>query len=188
MTFSQHYKAAQNGDHEAQQALIELIQPRLLRFLKRRMGQQAKRVTEAEDLLQSTLLDLLSRLKKYPADLTESEFTAYGLQLAKWRLADLFDKDRIVEGESFMPKAEKAQHQSPGLVTRQDDVRWTAEQIDALPENFRDVMKLHYLQGLDPTAVAKQLAISDTNFRKRLSRGRELLRQNIDAKRAKDLK
>ena len=52
--------------------------------------------------------------------------------------------------------------------------------IFALPEKFRAVFVLHYLEQMSVTDVAKSLGLSQSAVKMRLSRGRELLKEKLD--------
>lgn len=52
--------------------------------------------------------------------------------------------------------------------------------IFALPEKYRAVFVLHYLEQMSVTDVAKSLGLSQSAVKMRLSRGRELLKEKLD--------
>ena len=49
-----------------------------------------------------------------------------------------------------------------------------------LPEKYRAVFVLHYLEQMSVTDVAKSLGLSQSAVKMRLSRGRELLKEKLD--------
>ena len=52
--------------------------------------------------------------------------------------------------------------------------------IFALPEKYRSVFVLHYLEELSVADVAKGLGLSQSAVKMRLARGRELLKEKLD--------
>lgn len=52
--------------------------------------------------------------------------------------------------------------------------------IFALPEKYRTVFVLHYLEEISVADVAKSLGLSQSAVKMRLSRGRELLKEKLD--------
>lgn len=79
--------------------------------------------------------------------------------------ADVVSSDPTVE-ETVLREEEKA------LV-------WSS--LDGLPQNYRDVMVLYYRGNESVAAVADSLGESESTIRQRLHRGRELLRDEVDA-------
>ena len=173
------YQAARSGDEAAKATLLELVRPRLLKFVEKRMGKEALRLTEAEDLTQAALLDLLQRLRRFPEDLSETEFFAYSFQLAKWRLADLFTKPLRDVGESRIPGDTPVHAVETGVVTRDDDRRWTREQIKKLPQSYADVLIAYYADSKGLAEIAQSFDLTQDATKKRLSRGRQLLRDML---------
>jgi len=52
--------------------------------------------------------------------------------------------------------------------------------IFALPEKYRTVFVLHYLEEISVADVAKSLGLSQSAVKMRLSRGREILKEKLD--------
>ena len=52
--------------------------------------------------------------------------------------------------------------------------------IFALPEKYRTVFVLHYLEEMSVADVAKALGLTQSAIKMRLSRGRELLKDRLD--------
>ena len=175
-TFKEKYALARRGDRKAQEQLVQGLQPRLLRFLERRMGAEARRMTEAEDLAQSTLLDLLERLDRFPEDLGETEFTAFALQLARWRLASLFRTRKSDVGASRAPGDAWVLPADTGIVTREDDRRWMSALISKLPPTLAEVLQAFHFRGESIALIAERMNLSRDAVKQRLSRGRHRLR------------
>ncbi len=60
-----------------------------------------------------------------------------------------------------------------------DTASGVLEAVHALPETFRDVVVLHYLEGYSIQDVAKILSLSVSAVKMRLSRARDLLRTQL---------
>ena len=57
------------------------------------------------------------------------------------------------------------------------EVLWAVSQ---LPEKLKNVVVLHYLEGLSVEMTAKSLKISSSAVKMRLSRGREMLKDILE--------
>jgi RNA polymerase sigma factor (sigma-70 family) len=53
------------------------------------------------------------------------------------------------------------------------------EALDSLPENYREILMLFYFAGMNNKEIANALGISSTAIRMRLSRAREMLREEM---------
>ncbi len=177
--FKTLYAQAQEGNQEAQSIQLNGVRDRLIRFIEKRMGVEARRQTEAEDISQSALLDLLERLGRFPEDLTETEFLAYALQLGRWRLANLFRRQRNDVGASHIPSPPAAPHPSTGIVTREDDRIWTHKLIADLDTLYSSVLNCYHIRLMTVAATANHLKISEAAVKQRLSRGPRLLQEKM---------
>ena len=141
------------------------------------MGTDARRRTEPEDVLQSTIMTFFERLDRFPDDLDQLQVRAYLMQVAKWTIGDVLRAVRGEVGESVLEGRDAAAPQhSTGEVTRQDDIRWTREQIEGLPDLYAPVLWAFYVDGLSVARTAATLGLNPDAVKKRLARGRELLR------------
>ena len=53
--------------------------------------------------------------------------------------------------------------------------------IFALPEKYRTVFVLHYLEQISVADIAKSLGLSASAVKMRLSRGRDILKEKLDS-------
>ena len=58
---------------------------------------------------------------------------------------------------------------------------WLPAFVDALPERYREAVRLSELEGLSQAEVARRLGLSPSGARSRVQRGRALLREALDA-------
>ena len=176
MSFSSLYLRARKGESQARELLASRFRERLERFVSLRMGPGLRRSSEPEDVVQMTYLAFFQRLERFPEDLGEEELLGYLLQISKWKLADLVEDH---PEPAPMPSAVAAPSASAGPVTRQDDRDWTREQINLLPDKYREVMTLYYVEGRGLRAIALELDLSPNLVKQRLNRGRNQLKEII---------
>ena len=65
------------------------------------------------------------------------------------------------------------------VIREEETMLWNA--LEALPEQYREPLILFYREGQSTERVAEELELSPDTTRQRLSRGRELLRQQVAA-------
>jgi RNA polymerase sigma-70 factor (ECF subfamily) len=64
-------------------------------------------------------------------------------------------------------------------VIMSDSLRIVREEIDRLPEDYREILLLRDIQGLSYNEIAEILGISLSNVKVRIHRGRELLKNRL---------
>ena len=65
------------------------------------------------------------------------------------------------------------------FLAEQEDAKIAAAVIDALPEEIREVLLLYYREGQNTRQVAGLLGMQDAAVRKRLSRARQSIREEL---------
>ncbi|MEO0606489.1 MAG: sigma-70 family RNA polymerase sigma factor, partial [Myxococcota bacterium] len=161
--------AARRGDREAF--------ARLVRTHAGAVHQVALRITEdvcrAEDVAQEAFLAAwrgLSRLRD------PDRFSGWVVGIARNRALDAVRHVRrrpeVPLGDALPLVAE------PGAEPDREAL-WAA--LDRLDRGQRDVLQLYYRQGHTVSEVARQLGLAEPAVRKRLSRGRERLREEVVA-------
>lgn len=157
------------GDERAFEAIVVRHGPRVLGVCR----QVLRRPHDVEDIFQATFL-LLARKA---GTIRERGSLGHWLHGVAHRLAVrtkmkisrrvVFERER--QGEP-MPAAG-----SEGEVERGEVRRIVHEEIDRLPERFREPILLCYLEGLTNDAAARHLGCPSSTLKERLGRGREIL-------------
>lgn len=62
-----------------------------------------------------------------------------------------------------------------------EEQRRVFEEVRSLPDKYRIAIYLHYFEGMPTAECARILKISEPALRKRLSRGREILRKRLES-------
>lgn len=164
------------------QAVHDQFRPRVLRYLKRLVGDG-----EAEDLTQSVMLKVSNGLAGFRGDSSLSTWI--------WRIARNTAMDRLrrktvplVEANAESGEGEQGDAR-PGALTASLEAAAIRVETNAcirgfvqrLPENYRSVMMLSDLEGFTNEEIAAILGLTVGTVKIRLHRGREKLRKDLQA-------
>lgn len=166
--------AAKLGDREAFALLVEYYQGLVSATTLNLIGD----FQQSEDLAQESFLIAWQRLEK----LNESEkFPAWLCGIAKnlsknWlrhqgrkpNTQHLDDSDTI-SSESHVDQ-----------LNEQDEIRLVWNRLQSIPETYREAMLMFYRHGEDISDIASALNLSEETVRQRLSRGRKLLKAEVE--------
>nr|WP_275984042.1 RNA polymerase sigma factor SigW [Paenibacillus hamazuiensis] len=176
-------KLARNGDRGAFAQLVDLYQDKIYHLAYRMMGN----AQEAEDVVQETFLRVYSNLERY--DETQ-KFSTWIYRIATNLCIDRLRKRRTTysldaempEGEgsdwySLMPSNEDTPEKQVIVSETQQQIR---ESIDTLPEKYKSIVILRYLQDMSLQEISEVLTMPITTIKTRLHRGREFLRKKLE--------
>ncbi|MEE8106775.1 MAG: sigma-70 family RNA polymerase sigma factor [Planctomycetota bacterium] len=154
-------------DEAAGEELVKRTRPRLL-AAARRIGSSS----DAEDAVQTAYLSLLHK-----------QGAALDAPVMPWlvravvRIAYRHKAQREKQRELANKLATIVESPSPGDRAADAEEREALRgMIDRLPAKYRDVVVLHYLEGLTPNETAHLVGATPAAVRKRLERARSLLR------------
>lgn len=173
------------GDESAFAELVEVYGGRMLAVARRIMKSDA----DAEDVLQEAFLSAFKAIEKFDGRSSLGTWlhritVNAALMRKRWHKAR--PETSI---EALLPTFTNGHHsQRPrewaivtdGGSSRIEDaeVLWSA--IDRLPPEFREVLVLREIEGIDSKAVAETLGISDALVRQRLHRSRQALMKLLE--------
>ena len=174
---------ASRGDARAVEALLERYLPDLRRFVRRRAGAALLSKESGSDLVQSVCRELLQGLADQRfAYRGEKEFRhwLYGAALLKlegrarhWRaerrdVARELPLDGASDAGSRVGPADPATPSSHAAAGEEVELLHAA--LARLPERYREIVELAYVECLSHREIAARLSISETNSRALLSR------------------
>ena len=178
---------------EAFATLVARVRGRLDTWIALRLGPKLRgRVTE-EDVLQETLLQAYRGLGNFN-DTGTGSFRRWLLSVAENRIRDLHKfhgaKKRDLGREIMQPRTEdevtllgrlSIGGPSPAtMADAQDARRSLAEQIDALPEELREVLIARALEELPFREIATRLGRPITTVQAQFARGFRALREALE--------
>ena len=163
---------ALRGDPAAFAALVEPHRPRLTAFLERLLGSR----DEAEDAVQETLLRAylgLAGLRR--PDHASGWLFGIAVNVARMRLRSRAAHARAVQSLNALPLGP-----SPAQAADQRELVTTVKDaVGLLPEGQREVVLLHYVDGLSCEEIGAILGRSPGAIRVRLHRARRQLRAEL---------
>jgi RNA polymerase sigma-70 factor (ECF subfamily) len=179
------FDRALQGEHEALNAVVATLSPHIEKQLLRYPVADEDR----RDLLQATLMQIVKRLGSFRGD---SSFSTWLFRVTANEALMLMrsqrrHRARLVEGLDLedlasLPAANDSSAMERGDVSaanrERDDLVRTA--LAELPDDYRDVVSLHYNQDLGLQEIADRLSLTESAVRSRLHRARTRLRTLLD--------
>lgn len=176
-------KLARAGDRAAFAELVELYKDKIYHLAYRMLHNRH----EAEEIVQETFLRVFTNLERY--DETQ-KFSTWIYRIGTNLCIDRLRKRKpsysldseMNEGEgtdwySLLPSQEDTPDEQLLLSETQTQIR---ESIETLPEKYKAVVILRYLQDLSLQEISDVLSMPVTTIKTRLHRGREFLRKKLE--------
>jgi RNA polymerase sigma-70 factor (ECF subfamily) len=176
-------KLARGGDRAAFEELVQLFKDKIFHLAYRMLGNRQ----EAEDAVQETFLRVYLNLNRY--DETQ-KFSTWIFRIGTNLCIDRLRKKKpnysldaeLPEGEGgdwyAMLASEEASPEEQVIVSEtQQHIRHS---IEAMPDKYKAVVVLRYLQDMSLQEIGEVLDMPVTTIKTRLHRGREFLRQQLE--------
>ncbi|HAS09442.1 MAG TPA: hypothetical protein DCS55_02815 [Acidimicrobiaceae bacterium] len=161
------------GDADAFRRIVERHHRSLYANALRRLGDPVA----AEDAVQDAFLRAFRNLERFDGDYHLDAWlhrivtnTCHDIGRRRGRDTRLFDR-ACTEVEVEAAPADEAMDAMPR--------EQIAEALDALPESYREVLMLRFVDELPYAEVAEKAGISEQNARARVSRGRTMLKRML---------
>ena len=167
-------RLAQSGDQQAYRQLLEEISPRILSFVSARVSS----LGNAEDLLQTTLIAIHSKLHTYdPA----KKFSSWMYAIARYKSIDcLRERQRKWKNEVEFDENLVTIDVPAANNIENEAVESIHQALEQLPEKMRRAVELTKLQGLSTEEAATKEGISAQALRTRVSRAYDILRRKLE--------
>jgi RNA polymerase sigma-70 factor, ECF subfamily len=164
---------ARAGDGPALGQLLELYRPYLALLARLQIGRRLQGKVDAADLVQETFLAAHSHFAQFQGA-GEAEFLGWLRQILASRLAKLIrrfcgtkrrdvrlERQLAVEMDQssrLLDRSLLAASSSPShRAARREQAVLLADALEQLPDDYREVLVLHHLQGLSLPEVARRL-------------------------------
>jgi RNA polymerase sigma factor (sigma-70 family) len=161
------------GDAAAFSALFARYAPRLRRLV----GRDLARASDADDLVQQTFL----QMHRARRDFREGSRLRPWLYTIALNLKRQFFRSRARKPEAPLPEDGAGEPVAPPMGDPEGAVRdaQIRRALDALPEAQREVIVLHWFEGLSFREIAEVVGASQPAVKVRAHRGYEKLRQTL---------
>lgn len=127
-----------------------------------------KNAFDAEDVVQDTLIKYMERRERFETEeYRKAWLIRVTINLCKNRLRFMRNHPKI-----------SMEHLSRYYETREDTA--LMDSLLQMPEKYRELLLLHYIEGYRGKEISKMLALSEATVRKRLERGRKKLGEMLE--------
>lgn len=123
---------------------------------------------DAEDAMQDTFLKYLTKAPKFECDEHEKAWLIRVATNVSKNMFILRHKRKSIDIDELVDVG----------VTNED--KYVFEAISELPVKYKIVMMLYYIEGYSVKEVSKIISVSEDAVRKRLQKGREILKLEIE--------
>ncbi len=170
------------GDAQAFEALYDRRQGGIYRYVLRMTGSP----TSAEDITQEVFLSLIRDRSGYEQSRGSVKSYLYGM--ARFRLFRRLQRDRTFVSLDDQPgdhSTDFRSHHDPfAELARGETIELVRQAVLSLPEHFREVIVLCYLQEMNYSDAAEIIDCPIGTVRSRLARARALLTEKLKLLRA----
>ena len=174
---------ARSGDMTACEALMRRYNQRLYRVIRSVL----KTGSDVEDTMQDTYLAALRNLDRFEG---RARFGTWLLRIAtntalararqSMRIVQLDDRPDLDDRQPIPELTADAARTPEQQVSDSEIMAIVEAAVDRLPGDYRQVLMLRTIEGLDTTETAQVLGVGEDVIRQRLHRAREMLQADID--------
>ena len=136
----------------------------------------------AEDAVHEAFISISRNVDKID-DVDSERTAAYLCRAAKTRALNILEaKKRELEHGIYIEEDDEFAFEEAGFeqIVAQSELSVVADCINRLPEKYRIVIVLRYLDEMKPSKIAKELGIKTDTVKKRLLRGKALIKQHLE--------
>ncbi len=135
--------------------------------------------SRADDVVQDAWV---AALRAPPQD--PKRIRAWLARVIRNRVIAMYRYDHLRTNEDFVEEPRDGRQDVVGAVERTEQTRLVTAMVFDLPDPYRDVLALRYIDDLPAKAVAEKLGILEATVRSRTSRGLERIRRRLDCRSA----
>ena len=173
--------AARNGNRQAFERLVAATQNMVTSLALA----VVRDIQHSEDIAQEAYLTVWKRLKTLR---NANSFLPWLRQITRNLARDHLRRQRsrpgdqagYDDGAEMLDRSGRVNHSEEQSALDDEQDRLIREALESMPSESREVLTLFYREGQSSQQVARLLGLSDAAVRKRLSRARDALREEIE--------
>ncbi len=123
---------------------------------------------DAEDAVQETFIKFF---QKAPDFVSEEHKKAWLIKVATNKSRDI---SKTRKSHNFIDVETVAEQ------SREEDYTYVTDALMSLPDKYKTVLYLHYVEGYKSAEIAKIIGKTDSAVKMRLKKGRELLKEKLE--------
>lgn len=172
------------GDKEAFSVIVQKYQNMVFKYVY----YQFNNYDEALDITQDIFITVMEALQSFRQ---ESKFSTwlysimvnhcknYRKKMNRYSTVSL----KVMKGEDEVDLQLQDYRENPEeKVVNEDSIRIIKEEIEKLPDDFKDILTLRDIDGLSYNEISEILDINLSNVKVRIHRGREYLKNRLHAR------
>ena len=169
--------AALDGEVDARGALLERLRPRIVLWVASRMSPALRAKVEPDDVAQEVLLAVHKGLDRFEHR-DQGSFFGWLFRIAENRIRDQVDHFGAKKRQT--PEPVSFSQTSPSMAARRrEQVGRIVEAVEALPPDYREVIRLRRFQELECRQVAEIMNRSENAVRVLYCRALKALARSI---------
>lgn len=170
-------RLALEGDAPAREQLLERVRPRLVLWAASRMSPELRASYDPEDVAQEVLLAVHRDFERL-APRAPEEFLAWLFGVAENRVRDLVDHLRAAKRKAE-PLPARSVRSAASMAGLNEEAELLARAIAALPQDYREVLRLRRFEDLPAAEVGRLMERSEGAVRVLYFRAVGALRQAL---------
>ncbi len=148
-------QSAQNGNHEAFEKLYLKHIKLVYGFVYQKTGNRE----DCEDLTQEIWMNVIKNLKSFEG---KSSFKNWLFGIAKHKIMDYYREKYRIGQSPLIEEIFLDENENEDNVTKENKIKVL---LASLPENYRTVLELRFLQGYTTNEIAKELKMTVSNVK-----------------------
>ncbi|MFA5975335.1 MAG: sigma-70 family RNA polymerase sigma factor [Elusimicrobiota bacterium] len=176
-------QAASSGNRAAFDILIQQYKPRLIESMR----QTSRDETEAEDVVSYAFIKAFERLHTFRGEASFYTWLyriALNEAMARGKKETLSIEELTRGDETFLPAALTERDSVHQELADQDSVAHVHEALSRVPEPYRRMLELFFLNNLSYDQIAQRLRVPEGTVMSRLYKARRLLKEAWEQKQA----
>ena len=170
-------KALESGDEAHRGDMLEYLRPRLVLWATSRLSPGLRAKLEPDDVAQEALMAVHKSIDRFEGT-NHKAFLAWVFKIAENRIRDLADHFGAQKRQRIQPLS-FSQTSPSTVIARTEEVQKVADALEALPEEYAEVIRLRRFEELSVPQIAELKGTSANAVRIRYCRALKHLKKAL---------